>query len=121
MTIAIIGSRTYPRMDLVTAYVNALPSNSIIISGGARGVNRTAELAAKARGLETRILPADWAYIGKAARVIRNTLIVAAADAIVAFWDGRSRGTADTIGKARAAGKPVTIIDANGTERPCVS
>jgi hypothetical protein len=41
---------------------------------------------------------------------IRNGYIVNNSDVIVAFWNGKSNGTADTITKARKAGKPVGII-----------
>ena len=41
--------------------------------------------------------------------MLRNSLIVADCDMVVAFWDGRSRGTLDTITKAVQAGKRVEI------------
>lgn len=40
----------------------------------------------------------------------RNAKIVRAADRLVAFHDGRSGGTAQTIGLARRLGKPVEVI-----------
>lgn len=110
--VAIVGSRDYPYLGLVREFVNSLPLHVEVVSGGARGVDRTAEFAARARGLSVRSIPADWNTHGRAAGFLRNTEIVAAADEVVAFWDGRSRGTFDTINKARAAGKPVRIIPA---------
>ena len=41
---------------------------------------------------------------------MRNPDIVAAADRVVAFWDGTSRGTADSIEIARKTGKPVAVV-----------
>jgi hypothetical protein len=58
-----------------------------------------------ARGVPvTRLIP-DWKKHGRAAGIIRNTDIVKQADKVVAFWDGKSKGTQDTIGKARKANK----------------
>lgn len=56
-----------------------------------------------------RIYEADWGKHGKAAGPIRNSKMIADADALVAFWDGKSRGTRDCI--LQAAGKiPVLIV-----------
>lgn len=110
MKIAIVGSRNYPHLERVWEYVQTLPPDTVIISGGARGVDRTAEAAARKRGLPVMIFAAEWGKYGKAAGMIRNEYIVAVADQIIAFYDGTSRGTANTIDRARKAGKPVEVI-----------
>ncbi len=110
MKIAIVGSRTYPDLNKVVEYVKALPEGTTIVSGGALGPDLVAEKAAKRRGLPTLIFLADWKAEPKEAGAIRNQTIVDHADEVVAFWDGISKGTAITIRKAKAAGKPVTII-----------
>jgi hypothetical protein len=56
------------------------------------------------------VFEADWNKHGKRAGFIRNTDIVMESDMIVAFWDGKSRGTADTIAKAKTLKKPTLII-----------
>jgi hypothetical protein len=109
MRIAIVGSRDYPNLQQVSQYVQTLPDHTVIISGGARGVDRTAEQAAMHCGLETDIYPADWKRYGKSAGYRRNAEIVAACDMVVAFWDGKSRGTAHTLSLAHKAGKPFMI------------
>jgi hypothetical protein len=88
--VAIVGSRGY--------------------AGGARGVDSVAETAAKACGLVVKVYLAQWARHKKLAGFIRNSKIVDASDRVVAFWDGSSHGTADTVEKARIAGKPVEVI-----------
>lgn len=110
MRIAIVGSRDYANLAAVRRYVLSLPKDTIIISGGARGVDREAELAAYEAGLQVEIFFADWKTHGKDAGFIRNHEIVKSADRIVAFWDGRSRGTAHTIGLAKIASKPFEVI-----------
>jgi hypothetical protein len=112
--IAIVGSRGYLRGDLVERCVAALPAGSIVVSGGARGVDSFAEEAARRRGLEVRVFRADWDRLGAKAGPIRNSELVANADRVVAFWDGKSRGTLDTVSKALAAGLPVEVYDVDG-------
>jgi hypothetical protein len=110
MKIAIVGSRNYPDLDAVRAFVRNLPPGTTIVSGGARGVDKVAELAAVRRpDLCTKIILADWDAYGKSAGYRRNVEIVNAADEVVAFWDGTSRGTAHTISIARNANKLVRI------------
>ena len=80
-----------------------------VVSGAARGVDSIAAAAAREVGLAVREFPADWAHLGRGAGFVRNRAIVEAADVVVAFWDGRSRGTAHTIGLAREAGRRVVV------------
>lgn len=110
MKFAIVGSRDFHPLSLVHNLVSGLPEGSIVVSGGARGVDAAAELAAKRKGFGCEIYPADWNKYGKAAGMIRNTDIVASCDVLVAFWDGESRGTQDSIVKALKMGKQVYII-----------
>ena len=115
---AIVGSRSYPRSDVVEAFVAALPAGTVVVSGSAPGVDSIAEHAAKARGLEVTVFPADWDRHGRKAGPIRNAEIVAGADRVVAFWDGRSRGTLNTVVQAVRAGRPVEVFDAEGQPVP---
>lgn len=55
MKIAIVGSRDYHDLAAVWRYVESLPEDTVIVSGGARGVDAAAEMAAKSRGMETEI------------------------------------------------------------------
>ena len=108
--VAIVGSRAYPYLKDVHDYVRLLAPGSVVISGGADGVDKTAAGLAIRYGLRVEVFKPDWAKHGRAAGPMRNAEIVAAADRVAAFWDGKSRGTADTIQKARAAGKPVEVF-----------
>lgn len=115
MKIAFVGSRDFPNEHLITEVMFGLPVDTVVVSGGAPGVDTWAKEAAETFGLRTKIFPADWEKHGKAAGPIRNAEIVAFSDRVVAFWDGKSRGTLDTIKKARAAGKPVVIFRPDGS------
>lgn len=112
-TIAIVGSREFTRLELVGKYVATLDEGTTVVSGGARGVDRYAVDAAKKRGLKTIVFPADWDTHGKAAGMIRNKQIVDAADKVVAFWDGASRGTMHSVNYAKSKGKPVLVLEAD--------
>lgn len=105
MRLAVVGSRTYQNLPHVRRYVMAQPPGTIIISGGARGVDREAELAAYLAGFEVQIIFPDWKGLGKDAGYLRNLDIVRQADQVVVFWDGFSRGTSHVLGVARASNK----------------
>lgn len=109
MNVAIVGSRDYSNLEAVRAYVQSLPKDTVIVSGGARGVDSVAEQEARKCGLKVLIFPAEWEKYGKSAGYRRNVDIVTAADQVVAFWDGESRGTQHSINLARAQGKPLEI------------
>jgi hypothetical protein len=115
--VAIVGSRGYPLMDSIDLFVQTLPPDTVVVSGGARGVDREAARAARRHGLSTMVFFADWATYGRRAGMVRNEQIVDHADQIVAFWDGQSPGTADTIRKARRKGLPVRIFRSENTHR----
>lgn len=105
MRVAIVGSRGYSDLNAVIEYVAELPTDTVVITGGARGVDLTAETAARKRGLEVVVHLADWENLGKAAGPIRNQKVVDDCDKLTAFWDGTSPGTKGVISLASKAGK----------------
>ena len=106
MKIAIIGSRTITAVD-VSRYVS---EQDEIVSGGAKGVDLCAADYARKHGLKlTEILPQYERY-GRAAPLVRNRDIIHYADKIVAFWDGRSKGTLYVIKYAKKIEKPCDVI-----------
>lgn len=109
MIIAVVGSRGFSNLKAVEEYIETLPLDTIVVSGGAKGVDKTAENAAIKRGIRTLIYNPDWKKNGKAAGFIRNQDIVDAADKVVVFWDGISKGTKHTMDLATKAGKSVEL------------
>lgn len=112
MKITIVGSRDYPQTSygLLWNYLQALPKDTVVISGHARGIDLQAELWARDTfHLAVEIHPADWQRYGKAAGFLRNRDMVESADRVVAFWDGKSKGTQHSIKLARELGKPLQI------------
>lgn len=83
-----------------------------LISSTARGADTLgAELATEYR-MDLVSFPANWARYGRAAGILRNQQMLdeGKPDLVLAFWDGKSRGTADMINRARKAGVEVRII-----------
>lgn len=114
MRIAIVGSRNWEQWFLISDFIETLPPDTVIISGGAKGADSIAEKWAHEYGLTTEIYLPDWDKYGKSAGFLRNTEIVAHADMVVAFWDGQSKGTLNTIEQALKADhiKEIRIIRA---------
>ena len=84
--------------------------NVIIVSGHASGADSLGERFAQEHGLQIELHPADWAKHGRAAGPIRNREMAESADALIAFWDGQSRGTKNMIDQAREKGLKIAII-----------
>jgi hypothetical protein len=82
----------------------------LIVSGRAFGPDKYAEEWAIDRGVPTEIFLPDWNKHGKSAGFIRNADIVEACDRLLAFWDGRSKGTEHSINLARKKSRPRKVI-----------
>lgn len=84
--------------------------NIQIVSGTARGADKLGEQYAKERGYQLALFPADWDTHGKSGGAIRNADMAKYADALIAFWDGSSRGTKHMIETMRFMNKPVKVV-----------
>lgn len=116
MRIAIIGTRDAGMVDChwLAQYVPS--ETTLIISGGAKGIDTYAEEYAQSRGISFfKIIP-DYKKYGKNAPLIRNQEIVDRVDRVLAFWDYTSRGTASVIAYCIERGKPVDVIGLPGCE-----
>jgi hypothetical protein len=123
--VAIAGSRDYPFLEMVDAFVDGMVSECqkeggrlTIITGLARGVDLRARSRALKLGINVIDVPPDPRYAPRIAPIIRNTEIVSLCQKLVAFWDWQSHGTLDAIEKAHRAGKLAAVFDQDGHERP---
>ena len=110
--VVVAGGRDFDDYQLLTSKLDHLFKNRVeieIVSGCARGADSLGEKYAKKRGIALRKFPADW-EIGKHAGHVRNREMAEYCDAVVVFWDGVSRGTANMIKAAEKLNKPVRII-----------
>ena len=112
MNVAIVGYRLFKDYDRFGEIVDKfLEENDVkmIISGGATGADKLADRYAREHNIPLEVYPADWKKLGKRAGPVRNTQIVKRADVVIAFLSKKSKGTLDTIFKARKAGKRVIV------------
>ena len=82
---------------------------TMLISGGAMGVDTLAEAYASEKGLPIQVIKPRYDLFGKKAPLLRNRQIVECADLVIAIWDGESTGTAYTIDYAHERGVPVRL------------
>ena len=114
MKIAVIGSRGL-HVDHLEDY---LPEGvTEIVSGGARGIDACAKDYALRHGLKlTEFLP-EYEKYGRGAPLRRNITIIEYADLVLAFWDGKSRGTKYVIDNCKKRNIPVAVYQpAAGSE-----
>jgi predicted Rossmann fold nucleotide-binding protein DprA/Smf involved in DNA uptake len=98
MRTIIAGSRNIHDYDLVVQAVNASGIKiTEVISGNAAGIDTLAIQYAIENNLPIGIFPADWDTHGRKAGPLRNAEMAENADALIAIWDGKSRGTASMI------------------------
>lgn len=98
MRITIGGCRDYNNYSVFEKFVSECISeieseNIIILSGHCSGVDAMAERYAMEKGYKLEIYPADWKKYGRAAGPKRNKEMVQDSNVVIAFWDGKSKGT----------------------------
>lgn len=115
--VAVVGSRDNVSYAAVAATLDAakrhyggLGLQFEVVSGGARGVDTYAAQWADANGIGKVVFKADWETHGRSAGMRRNAEIINAADVVLAFWDGASPGTRNSIERTQAAGKPLFVF-----------
>ena len=107
MKLAIIGSRSIGDFPLE----EYLPSGiEEIVSGGAKGIDRLAAAYAKKHGIALVEFFPNYVRYGKGAPLKRNEQIAEYAEEAIAFWDGYSRGTKQSIDQFKKLGKHVRIV-----------
>ena len=112
-SVIIAGSRGFSDYDLLCEKCDKIFSRrkpTLILCGEAKGADLLGKRYAKEHGIPVQSFPAQWDEYGKAAGMIRNKQMLAFADALVAFWDGESRGTENMLDIAANKGIPVRVI-----------
>ena len=83
-----------------------------VIQGCAEGADKCGEAWAKENMVAIRhfrITKAQWEKYGKSAGPRRNRAMAQVADCLVAFWDGKSRGTKNMIEEALKRGLEIHV------------
>ena len=113
MKTLIAGSRSIDVFDL-SPYI---PKNTtLIISGGAKGIDALAEQYADKHKISKLILLPQYNLYGKAAPIKRNETMVDIADTVIIVWDGLSRGTKYTLECATKKNKNIMLITLSKSE-----
>ena len=110
MRTIIAGSRDITDQYIVdSAIAESNISITSVVCGEARGVDLLGKRWAKRSRIPVASFPAQWGVHGKAAGFIRNTEMAENADALIAIWDGSSRGTKMMIDIAKKKGLVVFV------------
>ena len=124
LRVIIAGSRDFNDYELlkksaieIITKKTMFPDLTRIISGCARGADTLGERFANEMGLEiSRFIP-DWDGLGKRAGYVRNAEMAKFAveddndGILIAFWDGKSKGTKHMIDLAKRYGLEVHVVN----------
>ena len=115
--VIIAGGRDFIDYSLLREKVNNILTEKrathkiVIVSGCARGADTLGMRYASENIFDVDEYPADWDKYGKKAGYMRNVEMAENADALIAFWDGKSKGTQYTINYAIKMNKEVTVVN----------
>jgi YspA, cpYpsA-related SLOG family len=115
MRVLVCGSRSWDDFGLILDRLAQLPRGSTVIHGGARGADQMAARVAVRLGLQVEEFIPHWrdveGHYNRRAGIERNLLMLdQEPELVLAFWDGRSTGTAHTVAEASRRGIPVERI-----------
>ncbi len=111
MKVIVAGSRTFTDYELLKLTCDNIKTQiTEIVSGGARGADKLGEQYAIERAYTIKQFPADWDRWGKSAGYNRNAEMAEYADALIAFWDGSSKGTKHMIDLAKKNNLKIKVV-----------
>jgi len=115
MKTIIAGSRDIKDSELALAdaisYCPFFDEISEIVSGNCRGIDKEGEYFAIKEGYKLTTFPANWGKYGKKAGYIRNAVMADYAEALIAVWDKKSKGTKMMIDIAKKKGLKVFVYE----------
>ena len=110
--ILICGDRNYANFNKIEKYILTLPKDTTIVEGDCRGTDRISGYLARKHGLTDEKHPANWDKYGLSAGPLRNQEMIDSKINIVTVFHEHledSKGTADTIRRAKTANIPILI------------
>ena len=111
MKTIIAGGRNITDTGIIESALGELPWQiSEVVSGGAKGVDQMGEEWAERNGVPVKQFKADWKTYGRAAGPKRNEQMAEYGEALLAIWDGQSKGTANMIRNAEKCGLVVHVF-----------
>lgn len=112
MKTIIAGSRGVSDQETVNKAIESsgFPITEVV-SGGCSGPDTLGENYARANNIPIKRFWPDWNKYGRAAGPIRNSQMASYAEALIAIWDGQSRGTKNMIEEAWNKGLKVFVYN----------
>ena len=113
MKVIIAGGRNFRDYDKLRESCDNILVNQKeveIVSGTAVGADTLGERYAQEKDYEVKKFTAQWDLYGKSAGYKRNQQMAEYADGLIAFWDGKSKGTKHMIDIANKMGLKVRVI-----------
>lgn len=110
MRTIVAGCRDFTDYEVVKAVLDSPPWEiTEVVSGGARGVDSLGERWARENGVTCATFLPDWS-VGRQAGPIRNIEMAKYAEALIAFWNNKSKGTGHMISVARDRKLKVFVV-----------
>ncbi len=123
MKLAIIGGRNFNDFAALDSAIKQYfcdqnaktidgytPQFTQIVSGGAVGADSLGAKWGRERGVKVVEFLPDWERYGKRAGFLRNQTIIDNATHVLAFWDGVSKGTGNSLSLAKKQKKTTVIV-----------
>lgn len=114
MKLIVAGSREFNDYDLLKKSIQENFQRAEveeIVSGTARGADSLGERFAIDYSIPIKKYPANWDLYGKSAGYRRNVEMADYADALIAFWNGKSKGTGHMINIAKEKNLRVIVVN----------
>jgi hypothetical protein len=122
MRLIVSGSRNTGHREAVqqvkagyASYLKLFPAATVLLQGGAKGIDTGAKAYFSNLGIPVEDYPADWNKYGNSAGPRRNRQMAEWGNVLLAIWDGESRGTKSMINEARAKQLPVVVTRPDST------
>lgn len=113
LSLIVAGGRNFRDKELLYSTLDSMANThgiDEIVCGMARGADLLGKQYANDHLIKLAEFPANWAKFGKSAGYIRNKEMAKYANSLLAFWDGKSKGTKHMIDLAREYKLKVKVI-----------
>lgn len=118
MILSVSGSRCWTDYALIKRILDFYREHhevELVVHGGAEGADSLCQRYADENGIPCQVVRPDYATHGRRAPLVRNGDIVESGEALIAFWDGESRGTMDAMHKALNLRRTVYLVRVDGS------
>lgn len=113
MRVIIAGGRDFTDYDLLLKALRKyckIGDIKEIVCGEARGADSLGRRFAEENNIPIISFKPNWKDLGKKAGILRNKDMGDYGTHLIAFWDGKSRGTKHMIKYMRDTGKPFRVV-----------